>query len=119
MLETVCSGKYGKSSSEEIRELYTIQFTFAAGRGKRDASGPAARSSGISSGAQRQTLSQEVSLVVLTARHNFRNPKKHQSYINMSTVIARFGPKCANISVQTYFNKLSHISRRFVMGSLV
>ncbi len=30
MRETVCSGKYGKSSSEEIRELYTIQFTFAA-----------------------------------------------------------------------------------------
>jgi hypothetical protein len=35
MHETVCSGKYGKSSGEEIRELYTIQFTFAAGRGKR------------------------------------------------------------------------------------
>jgi hypothetical protein len=35
MRETVCSGKYGKSSSEEIREIYTIQFTFAAGRGKR------------------------------------------------------------------------------------
>jgi hypothetical protein len=36
MRETVCSGKYGKSSSEEIHELYTIQFTFAAGRGKRN-----------------------------------------------------------------------------------
>ncbi len=27
--------KYGKSSCEEIREIYTIQFTSAAGRGKR------------------------------------------------------------------------------------
>ncbi len=36
--ETLYRKKYGKSSSEEIREIGTIQFTFASGRGKRKSS---------------------------------------------------------------------------------
>jgi hypothetical protein len=33
--KTLYRKKYGKSSSEEIREIGIIQFTCAAGRGKR------------------------------------------------------------------------------------